>query len=583
MDIKKRNISFINGNEGYVVFDKKILLIDPPLFQFLNENQPSPPLGLCYIAGYMAEKGFQNIRVYNADFNPDEDFSECNRAFSQEVDKFAEYKKQITDENHFAYKNVLATIRDFKPDIIGILSKTAKFFVIGKMIELIKAEFPNVFIVVGGPHATSSDASLLEKTKADLVIRGEGEVTFYEVVKEYLTGTQKFDSIDGISYRDNTEIIRNSTRRLIDNLDEIPFPRKDLVLQIDKVHADNMGGLFSSRGCPFACSFCDARATWTRRVRRRSAKNIVQEILQTRENYGTKFFTFSDDCFVTNKEDLFSFCAELEQVGLASLPRKEFRWWCEVHPQLISEESILRMRDAGCVAVAMGVESGSEKTLEKINKKSSLDLVRKTAKIIKDAGLNLVVFCMIGFPWETKADIEETVRFMEELQPDSGNLSILTPLPGSPIYEYCKEQNLLDYDETFINCFHQREGHFYSHSISDEESSKIIKDAFARVDQIIEGTRVRKIQQAIQAEVAYLSDVQVLTDKTQELNVNKWIIVDQMYADRRIFIELASDLEKELDKDKLVRHLFEKMPQYVFINIKHKEGELVFFQDEVMK
>ncbi|MCX7970263.1 MAG: B12-binding domain-containing radical SAM protein [Negativicutes bacterium] len=548
-------------DERLVMNKQRIMLIDPPLFRFLQENQPAPPLGLCYIAGYLRQQGYDDVVIYNADYDPGQRLSECNRAFSREVEKFQHYRQAVTDDQHPLYKEIIDTVAGYRPDVIGLSSKTAKFYVLKKIAAQIKRHFPEVTVVAGGPHASSCPIEMLDSTAVDAVVIGEGEITFHELITALANG-RDLGRVAGIGYRRAGRAVINQPRPLLENLDLLPFPAKDLVMHYQTVPADNMGGIFSSRGCPFACSFCDARSVWTRRVRRRSPANIVAEIIQIREKYGTSFFTFSDDCFVTDQAHLSAFCRELQASGLPGLPRRQFRWWCEIHPRLVSQPVVEAIAAAGCVAVAIGVESASEKTMQLINKKSSRQLVKTAARIIKQAGLNLVVFCMIGFPWETREDIMETVEFMEELGPDSGNLSILTPLPNTEIYNYCQERGLINYDADYLNCFHQREAGFFSDLISYEESRAVIREAFARVDNIIEKTRADKIADWFNRRFGEG------TAASNYAGQRRPLLVSQSYADQTIEVAAADDHQWLTgDGPGLARQLFDHFPQYRYLRL----------------
>lgn len=550
------------------MFNRKILLIDPPFFRFMDENQPNPPLGLAYLTSYCMERGFSNVVIYNADFNPFEDLGECNRAYAEETNIFDTYKKRVKDLKHPLYKEVLKTIDEQAPDVIGFSLTTAKFFICKNLIKMTKEKNEHIPIIVGGPHATAKPEEVLGRTKADFVVRGEGEVTFYELLKSIFSEDKNYKEIDGISFKKDGEIIHNRPREYIKDLDTIPFPCKDAMLFSEYVDKDNMGGLFSSRGCPFNCAFCDARTTWSRRVRRHSPQNIVEEIIFTKRKYGTTFFSFSDDCFITNKHHTLKLCDLLIQSGLAKLPKKDFRWWCEIHPRFITHDVVSKMKEAGCVAVAMGVEAGSQKTLDKIHKSTTKDMIRNAAKIIKNNGVELVVFCIIGFPWETTDDIEATMEFMRELKPDSGNLSILTPLPSTEIYDYCLEKGLIDFDADYLNCFHQRSSHFYSELIDDEESRTIVKNSFSRIDGYVNENRRTKI-------VNYLKQIVIpLVFKGESsLNYKKLIYnVDQDYSKKKIDIIINSNINEKL-LNEICMTVLERYPQYLVIWVKSREGD----------
>ncbi len=553
---------------------RKILLIDPPFFRFMGERQSATPLGLAYIAGVLVEKGFE-VSIYNADFDHRKQLPECNKAYSNEVSTFDRYKAAITDLDNDIYSEVISTISDYHPDLIGITVRTGKFFISKVLVQKIKREFPETPVVIGGNHVTADPEHSLMRTEADYAVRGEGEYAFYNLVKS-LQEEGPLSDVESLSYRNEGKIIHNTLAALIPNLDEIPLPNRDVIMYGDAMDPDDFGNIFSSRGCPFGCAFCDSRTTWSRKVRRRSAKNIVDEIVLLKEKYGVSFFSFSDDCFVTRAEDAFAFCDEIDRRGLSLLPKKDFRWWCELHPRVISEELIMRVKKSGCVAVAMGVESGSQRTLTQISKKSSLEVVENAAKIVKSHDINLATYFMIGFPWEKEDDIKETIQFMKGLKPDSGNISILTPLPKTDIYNFCFEKGLIDYDDDFLNFFHQRNARFYSLHINEEQSMRIIRESFEVVDDIVEGARKRKIENTISSIVARKLEndlgVKLLHADQKKDKADLLFKCDQRYADYSVDVVLSAvskqggDVDADKVKNIISSAIFNELPQYKYVH-----------------
>ncbi len=553
---------------------EKILLIDPPFFRFMGERQSSTPLGLAYIAGTMRKHGFDTA-IYNADFEHREEMPECNKAFLNEVSTFDLYRNGVTDISHPIYKEVLSVIAQTRPDLIGMTVRTGKFFVSKTLISLIKESFPDTPLVIGGNHVTADPEHSLRRTKADYAVRGEGEQTFLLLV-ESLNKNERLPGLNSVSFRSRGEIVHNPRAPLIQDLDSLPYPDRDAILYKEAMSPIDFGNIFSSRGCPFSCTFCDSRTTWTRKVRRRSAKNVVEEMLALKAKYGTSFFSFSDDCFVTKVKQTFDLCDEIDRSGLSSLRKKQFRWWCEIHPHLITEPLVTRMKKAGCVAIAIGAESGSQRTLDHINKASSVDVIRRAAAIIKACDVDLTTFFMIGFPWEKEEDIKATIELMAELDPDSGNLSILTPLPSTPVYSYCAERGLVQYHEDYLDCFHQRNSFFCSDGISEERSKEIIMEAFRRVDELIEGNRKKKIERTLQSTL--LPKLESAFGLRFHLNRNGngkgldqsdiTLSCDQIYAQATVQLTLsaADDLLPEhiatAVKKYLASEVLSELPQY---------------------
>lgn len=485
---------------------ERILLLDPPFFRFLDEDQRSVPLGLAYLAGALRAAGWEDVVVYNADFDPHEKKAACNRGYLEEMSHFDAYLGAVNDDAHPLYREVVDAVVAHRPDLVGISLRTAKFFITKTLVRLLKAALGDVPIVIGGPHATGNPEHVLRRTQADAVVRGEGEETIVALVRALHEGRTPA-GIAGVSWRDRDGaggdgIVHEAPRPFLRDLDALPFPARDRVLYGDRLPPDDIGNILSSRGCPFSCAFCDSRTTWSRKVRRHSARYVVDEIEAIRSAWGTTFFSFQDDCLSTSKRRIFALCDEMERRGLTVLPRAEFRWWCEIHPTVVTEDVVARMKAAGCVAMAIGAESGSQRTLDAIDKRSSPEAVRRAARIIREAGLSLSVFFMIGFPWETEEDIEATLAFMEEIAPDNPTVSILTPLPGTPIHRTCEERGLVSYDEDYLTLFHQRSEHFYSEHIDDARSRGIIRDALDRCEKLSRRRRRAHLERFLTEKVA---------------------------------------------------------------------------------
>ncbi|MDT7041843.1 B12-binding domain-containing radical SAM protein [Candidatus Nitronereus thalassa] len=585
----------------------RIMLMDPPFYRFLNEEQRGVPLGAAYLSAALRSKGYRDVVIYNTDLDPHQRLCVANRGYLEEMNMFDQYLADVTNEQHPVYQEVVSTVVDYQPDFIGMSVRTAKFFIAKTVIHLIRQALPKVIIVVGGPHATANPDHVLERTEADFVARGEGEDTIVELIQALNRGNQEVGSVAGIGFRRNGNIvqtpslkrnlmldassvstgpfIQNADRPLISDIDTLRFPERDIILHSHQMTPNDFSNLFSSRGCPYGCTFCDSRATWTRQVRRHSPRYIVDEILSIKGKYGSSFFSFQDDIFVTDLDYTLAICEEMQKRGLGDLPKSEFRWWCEIHPHLVNEKVIHAMKEVNCVAAAIGGESGNQRTLKNIKKASSEETVRRASRIIQEAGLHLTMFIMIGFPWETAADIEETLCFMEDVQPDSPEISVLTPLPGTEIFEYCKEQGLINYDEDFLTLFHQRSSYFHSRLISDEASREIIRDAHMRADRLKRGARQRRILRFVQdrmaanfaeecgVELEIVEDIMSVTvDKLSQHGQGPHIGVNitENYLDEKLNVQFAGSNLSVDSMNWIGTQLLEEFPEYETVEMQDR-------------
>lgn len=379
---------------------KRILLLSPRISTPANY----PPLGLMYIQSYLKSKGYTNVKLHD---------------FRGTGDRKAE-----------------RIIREYGPDIVGISCLTSYRMNSIRLAEITKKVNPKTTVVLGGIHATLMYKQILENFPAvDILVLGEGEITFYELTKT-IEENSDISKVASIAYRDSrNEIVVNSSREMIRNLDDIPFPCYDDVTAEDYPgHETYQGNIVSSRGCTFSCQFCSTSRFWGRRWRARSAKNVVDEIEWLIENQGIKGFFFWDDIFSIDKKRVIEICKEIINRKLG------IQWGMETRADCVSKEMFEWIKKAGCEKVKIGVESGSDTILRNINKGVSIDENRKALSWAKEVGFKVNLLLMVGNPGETWGTIDESKRLIHETEPDNITISILYIYPGTPIYEIAKSK-----------------------------------------------------------------------------------------------------------------------------------------------
>jgi radical SAM superfamily enzyme YgiQ (UPF0313 family) len=323
------------------------------------------------------------------------------------------------------------TIRDFisryNPKIVGISAMTENFMNGVKISEIIKDFRSNIKIVYGGCHVTFEDVStLLNHESIDIVARGEGEHIIHELANLFLNNIGKLSDIDGITYRVDSEIIRNKDRMLIQNLDSLPFPDRTALIN----HSQVAIGVQSSRGCPSKCIFCSARGLHGGKYRKRTAKNVVDEV-ESLINQGAKVIFFQDDTLTLDIKRL------NEILDLIELRKLRFMWSAESRVDVIEKHPhiLKRMRDAGCITLQFGIEAGSQTMLDALKKDISLEQIYNAVSLAVSEGISLKCSFLIGHPYETHDTILETVSFAKKLV-DLGVaalMAIVCPYPGSDI------------------------------------------------------------------------------------------------------------------------------------------------------
>jgi radical SAM superfamily enzyme YgiQ (UPF0313 family) len=401
-----------------------VLLMVPPREKqsvFLR-TQYLPPIGLAYLVSFARKRAEEeNIPI---------DFTILDSTIEGLV--FHGLKKKL---------------HDLKPDVVGINFYTENRFEALRAIQIIKSHDPAIIIVAGGPHATlAADDTIRHFNGIDFVVKGEGEVTFYELLKS-IYENRDFSQLPGIAYKLNGQIFHNALRPYIQNLDSIPFPAWDM-LKMDRYYGsldwyqsnENMGMLFTSRGCPFECNFCSSAKAWGNRYRMRSAENIVEEIKQLKEKFAISAFIFFDDTMTIVRKRAMEICEKISNDGLG------IRWQTHSRVDTMDEELMETMKRAGCVGIMFGVESGSQRIIDEvIKKKIKIEQAVEVSRLGKKLGMVNNFSYIVSHPTETMADAEWTLKIIKTHLEDNQTavLNIMRSYPGTKIEEYAIKNDLL--------------------------------------------------------------------------------------------------------------------------------------------
>ncbi len=338
--------------------------------------------------------------------------------------------------------NIERKLKSFAPHLIGVTSTTDQFSLAGKMITYI-AKIVRVPIVLGGIHPTVCSEESIALAGVTAICVGEGEGAIQDIV-ERLGGGGTLDSIPNLWVRrPDGSIARNEVRPLVEGLDTLPFPDRDL-FEYSRILRGRGCGLevMASRGCPFPCSFCASHKLKElyrgkgKFVRYRSVKNVVEEIKAQIEKFPEAgSVTFHDDTFNLNKDYLRELCEMYgRDVGLP------FR--CNVRADLLDEETVSCLKKANCGSVWIGVEAGNDSIRNQLLQKGiSKDHLIRGFELVRKAGIKTRAFNMIGSPGETRGQILETIQLNQQLAPDEiPEPTIFRPYPGTRLHEYCAER-----------------------------------------------------------------------------------------------------------------------------------------------
>jgi anaerobic magnesium-protoporphyrin IX monomethyl ester cyclase len=344
------------------------------------------------------------------------------------------YARSRTDSETFS------RLQDFGPDAVGFSTMTPSMQDVEVLSGNIRRRHPGVLMIAGGHHATAEPLWTLESCPSlDVVVRGEGE----ETIAELANGTRR-EGILGITYRDDGRIASNSDRPSISDLDALPLPARDL-LEMDAYNApkplkcdfsERYLIMFTSRGCPYRCEFCYGSRFFGRAVRYRSPDQVIDEVRRLAVEHAAELIFFADDMFLANRRRAREICTELIRSGL----NRRVKWIAQLRADHAEEELLRLMKEAGCVNVDFGFESGSQRILDVMGKRASVADYYHAARLTHEAGLRFKAFIMFGYPGETNDDFQETVKLLRDTRPDKVEISCFYPIPGTPIYKKLKEQ-----------------------------------------------------------------------------------------------------------------------------------------------
>jgi len=444
----------------------KVLLIKPPWSRLTGQSLDSCPTGLSYLAAMLEKDGF-DVSIYNADYNY-EKLGLIVGSIRTTTGGYQEYLRILQDLDDPLWKEVKRVISEQAPSMVGISCVTGDYGSGINVAKLVKEIDPNIPVVMGGLHPTLLPEEVLSNQSIDVVVRGEGELTLTHLATT-MQSQGSLDNILGISYKVNDKIVHNPDRPQVENLDDLPLPAKHLLLEKQTYSSRAFGRIFMSRGCPFHCIYCASHALWTRKVRFRSPENIVQEIEQVKKNFRTRHFYFDDDTFTLDEQRVMAICNLIIEKNL------RISWGCETRAGQVSPDLAKRMKRAGCEYCNIGVESGDDEVLRKMKKGITIDQVRNTRKILKDAGITFNAYFMFGFPWETATEIERTVTVMKELNPERAFYSIVTPYPKTELYEICSSEGIIPQNLDWSSFFHQSPSMYLTNQLTREETAELIR------------------------------------------------------------------------------------------------------------
>jgi len=330
------------------------------------------------------------------------------------------------------FKKLKDTMRQWRPQLVIINTATPSIESDLKVAAVAKSVDRRILTVAFGIHVTALPEETLKMAKdLDLVVRGEPEETVKEITV-CLNRGGNFENIKGISFRKEGQIIHREDRALMQNLDQLPFPAWHLA-DISRYTLPFINKPFllvdTGRGCPYLCAFCSAATYYGHQVRLRSVKNLVDELAYMKEEFKVDEFLFWTESFTLNKDYAKAVCQEIIKRNL------KISFVCNSRVTGIDEELLGLLKKAGGWMIGYGVESGSQMILDRANKKTTLEEIRKAVKTAKEAGLEVTGHVIFGLPGETKETMAETLNFCLEIDLDFAQFYCAVPFPGSRFYQ----------------------------------------------------------------------------------------------------------------------------------------------------
>ncbi|NLO91124.1 MAG: radical SAM protein [Elusimicrobia bacterium] len=358
-----------------------------------------PPLGLMYLAAYLRAKSRHRAAILD------------------------------TEIEGLATEAIIKRIGRERPDVLGFYTTSFNIHIVYQLVQALRTAGVGLPVVLGGPHIELFPAETVALPGVDYAIIGEGEESLKELLY-CLESRGDMSAVQSVCHKKDGVAVCNPRRPLLENLDSLPFPARDLT-HVDRYHSivgrDKVSTtLMTSRGCPFRCNFCFVQ--YGGRYRSRSAESVLAE-LEECVKLGIREIFFFDEIFTAEKKRVMAICAALEKRRLGIVFDVRSR------VDTVDREMLDALRRAGCMRIQYGIENGNDEILKAMNKRITVEQARRTVKMSKEAGLEVLIDFMLGYPGETREQMEKTMAFARELDPEYVQFGITTLFPGIKIYE----------------------------------------------------------------------------------------------------------------------------------------------------
>jgi anaerobic magnesium-protoporphyrin IX monomethyl ester cyclase len=430
----------------------KIALLYPPPWKIPGPGEPTPAPGEGPPEGY--QEGDLDGDFYQIPVGLLQLGANARRAGHQ---------VRVLNLSAFPWSRVHAVVRGLDADVFGLSCWTANRRGVAMVAAAARKHHPAARVVVGGPHATPLAEDVLRHWPAvDLVTTGESDDTLLEILAR-VDRKEALGGIAGTVYRgDDGAIVRGPARKSIDDLDSLASIPDHFATHI----------AMTSRGCPWNCTFCGAETSWGRGFRAHSVERVVDDLAKAAARAPVKMVQIKDDTFTTNKKRVVQICQRIRERDL------KFFWSCDTRVDLLSDELLREMRLAGCQRLSLGVESGSQRVLDAIDKKITVAEIMESTQLAKRWGIKVRYFMMLGNRGDTKETFEETLAFLERARPHEYIFSCLSFYPGTRDFYDAEAAGKLSRDQYFEDDFQELKAPF---DASDDDLA--VMDAWFRANK----------------------------------------------------------------------------------------------------
>ncbi len=398
----------------------KIVLVNPSQRLSLQGNNPkviekergkNPPLGLLYVASAIKKEARHEVRVIDANLHG------------------------------LAGEDLTARFKEYGSDVLGVSVTTFTILDALEVIRAFKSANPHGKVIAGGPHAAIFPQETVGLGLVDVAVKREGELLINKIL-DGISDPEALRGVKGICFRNDGTVIDTGDAPYINDLDSLSIPDRTLLPYQE--YYSLLGGdaysttLFTSRGCPYHCAFCD-RPALGKKFRYHSAEYVIREILQC-VDLGIREFLVYDDTFTVMRKRVLEICDRIVELGL------NISWDIRARVDTVDDEILKALRRAGCRAVHYGVEAGSERILKRLDKGITISRVKEVFRLTRKTGMDTLAYFMIGNPGEQSEDIAKSLDLAKQIKPDFMHMTVFTPFPATRLYQEALQLGLIPRD-----------------------------------------------------------------------------------------------------------------------------------------